>query len=332
MRLRAGLRALLRGPGEVQVGLDPRWAVRITDLDPDEATALVAGAGARAGAGAVAGPGAVADTPRLRHVGALLVEAGLAVPDEHTPLGAAADDAAWGLLRPHDEPMGRARRRADACAGVVGLGPTGLGVAAAFAAAGVGTVLLDDERPVRGADVGIGGYRWPDVGRRREDAAARVLRDVSPHVTLAGVREPDVLVVVESWAAEPGRAEVLLGSGVPHLSVVVREADTLVGPLVVPGTGPCLRCLDLHRADLDPAWPLLLSQLTAPEWADAEPATEPGPVAAVSAGLAAAAALVVLDGLAPAVGRTWEVGLPDAVPRERSWRVHPDCGCGAPPG
>ena len=36
MRLRAGLRVLRRTATEVQVGTDPRWAVRLPDLTPDE--------------------------------------------------------------------------------------------------------------------------------------------------------------------------------------------------------------------------------------------------------------------------------------------------------
>ena len=40
MRLRAGLRVLRRTATEVQLGTDPRWAVRLTDLTPSEADVL----------------------------------------------------------------------------------------------------------------------------------------------------------------------------------------------------------------------------------------------------------------------------------------------------
>jgi hypothetical protein len=306
MRLRTGLPVLRRGAGEVQIGTDPRWAVRLTGLAPAEVDALVA-------------RGLTTARPRLRALAEELALAGLAVPNETIDGGPAA--LVWGLLRPDDDPSARARRRSDACVGVIGLGPTGLGIAAGLAAAGVGTVLLDDERAVRSIDVGAGGYRWSDVGRPREEAATRLLRDVSPAVEVDGGGNPAVLVVVEGAAADPARGERLVSLDATHLSVVVREADTVVGPLVVPGAGPCLRCLDLHRADVDPAWPLLLSQLVG-----ADPA-EPGPVATVAAGLAVAAVLAVVDGQPPRLGSTWEIGLPDAVPRERSWAVHRRCGC-----
>src|SRR5690606_35179482 len=40
MRLRPGVRVLWRAPGEVQVGTDPRWALRLTGLLPAEERAL----------------------------------------------------------------------------------------------------------------------------------------------------------------------------------------------------------------------------------------------------------------------------------------------------
>ena len=41
----------------------------------------------------------------------------------------------------------------------------------------------------------------------------------------------------------------------------------------------------------------------------------------------------VLDGFAPRTrSATVEISVPDAVPRERSWAVHPSCGCTALPG
>ena len=43
--------------------------------------------------------------------------------------------------------------------------------------------------------------------------------------------------------------------------MVLDEDLIRVGPLVISGLTPCLTCLDLHRTDWDPAWPVLLSQL-----------------------------------------------------------------------
>lgn len=331
MRLRAGLRVLRRTATEVQVGTDPRWAVRLPDLAPAEADLLQA-VDARTDLTRVAHlvVGHDVDQDRVRALVDALTEARLTTggPPRAVLRGPAAVDAAvWSLLRADGDGDRVVRARADRVVAVLGLGPTGLGIAVGLAAAGVGTLLVDDERPVRSTDVGPCGYRWADTGSVREHVTVRLLRDVAPHVTTCSDRPPDVVVLVEDSVADPGRGPVLVAGGTVHLGVVVREADTVVGPFVVPGTGPCLRCLDLHRTDADPSWPTLAAQLH-----DGGTAEEPGPVAAVSAGLGTAAVLAHLDGdrgLPP--GATFEVSLPDVIPRRRTWAVHPECGCTALP-
>jgi bacteriocin biosynthesis cyclodehydratase domain-containing protein len=136
-------------------------------------------------------------------------------------------------------------------------------------------------------------------------------------------------VLVESLVADAGAAEPLVRADVAHLSVVVREGDVVIGPLVRPGAGPCLRCLDLHRADRDPQWPGVLAQLL----------TDPGPqpqesaLARLAAALAALQVLAQLDGLhePAATAATLEVGLPHGLVSRRPWPAHAGCGCHWPP-
>jgi len=313
MRLRGGLRVLRRSATEVQVGTDPRWAVRLTDLPAAELDLL---------------PDLDAVEPSLAR---LLAQAYLTRDDaegQPVPPGPAAVDAqVWSLLRPFPDGAALVRARSERVVAVLGLGPTGLGVAMGLATAGVGTILLDDDGLVRPVDVGPTGYRWTDVGAARLGVAARLMRDVAPQVSTDSVRPPDVVVLVEADVADLGRGPALVAAGTPHLSLVVREADIVVGPLVVPGAGPCLRCLDLHRAEADPAWPTLAGQLRG-----SPPPDESAVTAVVASGLATAAVLAHLDGAGggPA-GTTYEVAAPDAIPRERTWAVHPDCGCTALP-
>ena len=151
------------------------------------------------------------------------------------------------------------------------------------------------------------------------------MRDVAPQVSTDSVRPPDVVVLVETDVADPGRGPALVAAGTAHLSVVVREADTVVGPLVVPGDGPCLRCLDLHRADADPAWPTLAGQLRGS--ATAGRARRHG-CRRLRARHRRGARPPRRCRRQPA-GTTFEVAAPDAIPRERTWAVHPDCGCTA---
>ena len=110
----------------------------------------------------------------------------------------------------------------------------------------------------------------------------------------------------------------------PHLSVVVGEAGASVGPLVAASGGPCLRCLDLHRTDDDPRWTALVTHLAA---ADDPGAAEVGVVAGLAGHLAAALVLTHLDGDRRPVPTTWDITLPDPLPRARTWTPHPSCAC-----
>jgi bacteriocin biosynthesis cyclodehydratase domain-containing protein len=111
--------------------------------------------------------------------------------------------------------------------------------------------------------------------------------------------------------------------------VLVRDTATVIGPLVLPGCSPCLRCLELARADRDPAWPALAAQL-----AGSMRRVEPCDLGLASAA-GALTALHLLrwldrpDAGSPLVAGTLELSLTDLRLRRRSLRGHPGCGCGA---
>ena len=88
---------------------------------------------------------------------------------------------------------------------------------------------------------------------------------------------------------------------IPHLAVSAGEAIGMVGPLVLPGSTACLRCLDLARADRDPAWPLILAQLAGRE---PDPPACDAPLAAAVAAQAAFQALAFIDRASPAAAVT----------------------------
>jgi bacteriocin biosynthesis cyclodehydratase domain-containing protein len=115
---------------------------------------------------------------------------------------------------------------------------------------------------------------------------------------------------------------------IPHLVASASEAIGIVGPLVVPGRSACLRCLDLARADRDPAWPLILAQI-----ADRrpDPVACDAPLAAAVAAQAVTQALAFIDRPADAsavLNGTLELVLPSWQWRRRTWLPHPDCYCG----
>jgi hypothetical protein len=100
--------------------------------------------------------------------------------------------------------------------------------------------------------------------------------------------------------------------------------------MVVPGATCCLRCLDLTRADRDPAWPALAAQLRATGRHTGAPSPACDVVLATTvASHAALQALAFLDtGTATTVDATLHIDLPEGRVRRRSWVRHPACGCG----
>ncbi|WP_199424620.1 ThiF family adenylyltransferase [Actinotalea solisilvae] len=322
-RLRAGLPVLWRSATSVQIGTDARWSVALEDLGPPAARALAAlGPGADRRAVVTALRRAGSPEPEVSAVLGHLEAARLLVRASPAP----GDETAWALLDADGDASGTAARRAAATVAVHGLGRTGTAVAALLATAGVGTVALVDPGTVTRHDVGVGGLRLEDVGLARTTAAARHLHGVAPGVRTGAVDGADLTVLVEHHAADPVRYTALQDQGAVHLSVVLREASVLVGPLVRPGVTACLGCLDLERSRLDACWPTLAAQLTR-----TPPVVEETTLAATSAALAAAQALAHLDGRPVAThDAALVVALPDAVPRRVAWDPQDACGCRAP--
>lgn len=194
---------------------------------------------------------------------------------------------------------------------VVGGGPAAQQVVALLADAGVAEFRAADTTP---GD--------PEVARWREAAGGARLTVVDHwHAVLA---QPTPLVVVAPRTVEPDRAltDQLRRAGLAHLVVRLEPERAVVGPFVVPGHSPCVRCLDLARCDLDREWPLLLAQL-ATTW------QESGSLASAWASSTAAAhALAWLDrGQVPAVGTTLELPSDTLALETRTWAAHPRCGC-----
>ncbi|GHS84929.1 hypothetical protein AGMMS50218_01180 [Actinomycetota bacterium] len=352
MQIRPGVPVLCRGADEVQLGTDPRWAVRLDGLTPADVDLLLGLRDEAAVPVEVRAERAGVPVDRAAELSAALSTAGMLVETTATRQSAIApalsgDVAVSTLLSMEGDGRATVRARAQRSVGVVGLDRIGLTVAATLAGSGVGTVLLADPAPVTRQDAGAAGYRTSDVGSPRLSAAARVLHDVAPtvHTDRASDRPPDVVVLVHRGAADSAAGVALVSADLPHLSVVSREADAFVGPFVRPGASVCLRCLDLHRRDLDPAWPLLVPQLLPPDagppprWSQLTGTRHPGrrpahragipaALAGVCGALAAAQVLAHLDGAIPgATDAAYEISAPDVTPRRRAWQVHPECGC-----
>lgn len=127
---------------------------------------------------------------------------------------------------------------------------TAVGAAGERAPEAAPLVVLDGEGPTASRLLGL-------LGEAGIDARSG-LAWTDPAVDSAAYA-----VIVGSYAIEPERHARWLRRDVAHLPVVFGDGGVTVGPSVVPGRGPCVRCLDLHRRDADPAWPAMAAQLHA---------------------------------------------------------------------
>ncbi|MFD1214092.1 TOMM precursor leader peptide-binding protein, partial [Arthrobacter sp. GCM10027362] len=228
--------------------------------------------------------------------------------------------------------------RGAAVVHVLGLGRTGAAVACALAAAGIGTLLLEDPLPVGPPDVGAGAYRLADIGLNRTQALRRLVHQIDPTISChpisrtaagSGAGLPRILSLAVYAAADVPDADVgaaLMSRGHPHLCVLSREQDALVGPLVVPGQSACLECLNRHHADADPEWYELSAGLAAQA---AGASVDEVSLSVAAAGLAALQALLYVDGRnQPAA---WSAVLQlrpvDGTVARHEYPPHPGCGC-----
>lgn len=344
--LKTGLLTVWRNRDTVQIGIDPRRAIALTGmreargllhlLDGSRDHTQFLDAAREAGITADVADRVIA-----------LLAAGGALHD--LPVSAYRDlaEGTRARLAPelataalaHGDSDGGARilaRRQGARVRVHGTSRAGVGIASILCAAGVGQVVSTGcAGTPRGRASTARGHTAPSGGSAECDL---VQDEDQAHEGAQGhdrdrchdrdrARADDLVIMADT----PGRdlAATLLRRRIPHLAASASEAIGVVGPLVVPGHSACLRCLDLARAERDPAWPIILAQLTG---RTADPPACDAVLATAVAAQAAAQALTFIDraSLAPAVTNgTLELALPDWRWRRRSWQPHPRCGCGS---
>jgi hypothetical protein len=344
--LKPGLLPVWRNRDTLQIGVDPRRAIALT--------------GMRGAAGLLR----LLDGSRDR--GQVLTEASdlgidTAAADRVLSLlaaGGALDDIAAGAFRAfsaaqrarlapelataslaHGDADGGARtltRRQAACVRVHGSGRAGLWIAGLLTSAGIGLVISSGPAAPQPGRAIPDGPAQPPAGlsgagpaHPRSLTAARRPRSArggrSPS---AQPRRPSLVILADSHRRDLPAA--LSRDQVPHLAASTSEAIGVVGPLVLPGHSACLRCLDLTRAERDPAWPLILAQLTCHDATD-PPACD-AVLAAMVAAQATAQALAFIDrgaAAAAVIGGTLELVLPDWQWRRRTWQPHHRCSCQA---
>jgi hypothetical protein len=306
---------LRRGRTTLQLGVDPARAIVVEFADPATArlVELLDGRRTHAQVLAVAAEHGVPEESArqvldtLRAAGVVvcaqtLVPSGLP-GTVHRRLRSEAAGLALTRNQANRSPAQCLLRRSTARVLIAGYRGLGLPIAGALAGAGVGHVALD---------VGSG---------PGDDAGILVIRMAAPDTETRQLRAADATFIVyaDPRLALTGPAQ----RGQPHLAIEVRDTAVVIGPLVPAAGSPCVRCLDLHRSDRDPAWPTLAVQLAS---LHADPVC---PTTTLLAGAAYAAHEVLshLDGRAATTeGATVEVSGPGQA-RRRSWPAHPGCTC-----
>jgi hypothetical protein len=218
------------------------------------------------------------------------------------------------------------RRRAAAAVQVVGNARLVTPICAALARAGIGRVDPAVTGRVGASEDAIGGLLPADTDRPRGTAAAEAVLRAAPYADARTLRAGKATFVVLVNLGMPAQLTAASHARrrLPHLLIEERDEIMLVGPLVAPAGSPCLHCLDLHRRDRDPAWPVLCAQLATGR--DEPPSTSIA-TTLVGVGVAVGQVLAHVDGQDVAtIGASIEVG-PTAGLRRRTWPPHPRCDC-----
>jgi bacteriocin biosynthesis cyclodehydratase domain-containing protein len=140
-------------------------------------------------------------------------------------------------------------------------------------------------------------------------------------------RPHSIAVVVGHFVLEPDLYGYWLRRDIPHLPVIFSDTAVHLGPMIEPGRGPCLYCLERYRSEADSAWPAIASQL----WGRKAP-TE---TALLSREIAARVARAVLERVSSGMPLVERDGSTSALRIDArhgtvvNHRVtpHPDCGC-----
>lgn len=338
IRLAPALRPLWRGDRTIQLGVDPEHSVVIEFADRRSARLLTLLDGTRSA------EQVCADAPRLgihhddagRILDALssarvLCDSRSLLPAQLTPAAAlrlTPEAAALSLRdRPHHAtPAAVMRRRRAARVLVTGRGRLVAPIAALLAQSGVGAVHPALDGTTTEGDTAPYGLLHGDQGRPRQLAAVEAIHRSARDTVTTTIRQRDADIAVIVGTPRPAVLEALANArhGVVHLAVWLRDGAVVVGPLVRPGLSPCLHCVDQHRRDRDPDWPLLALQLATGR---SEPEPCEATIAALGAGVAVREVLAHLDGGDPeSLGGTVEVTRTGRI-RHRSWSPHPACGC-----
>jgi hypothetical protein len=77
---------------------------------------------------------------------------------------------------------------------------------------------------------------------------------------LAGA-DVDFVILVSHFVVSPIDIQPWLGRDINHCAIVFGESSVRIGPLVVPGSTACIRCVELTHIDTDATWSAVAPQV-----------------------------------------------------------------------
>ena len=163
----------------------------------------------------------------------------------------------------------------------------------------------------------------PTVDRTADALAAAGMRvRITADVTAATREDCALAIIVAHFVIAPDLHGIWLRRDIPHLPVVLSDTEVVIGPMVEPGSGPCLYCLQRYRSDADPAWPAIATQLHGRRSAAETPL-----IAAETAALVSRLVLARSRGTAATAHESLRLVVSTGETTTGRWLPHPRCGC-----
>lgn len=212
---------------------------------------------------------------------------------------------------------------------------TGVLLAQALAAAGVGTIVSHDQGVVTQFDVGANAYPQGLLGHPRIEALRMMLEASVACRLVSGLdlRDAqldgiDAAVVIGQQVIDPKRYSRWLNRGVSHLAIRFEATAVEVSPIIVLGKTPCLHCQQLWLIERNPSWAVMSSQLQT-----SSVRFDSGANRLIACGLAAQSLLAAIDAVAGFAAHAQELAGYRFDNQLRQieqvrWLTNPNCSCG----
>jgi hypothetical protein len=225
--------------------------------------------------------------------------------------------------------------RKSAYVAINGADPLALATAHLFGLAGVNRIVLDSPEHLTHKItpqtlVGLG-PGWSRIGEPAILATREMLTELDCEVTRPrGLAQPDC-EIFSGWPSATERDRVH-GLNTPYLVVESLGVSATVGPLVLPGESPCVRCVEISNTRIDPYWPNVTSQVAAKPNGATEGLVDPV-VVAWAASMAVMSVLALLANTTKSYGSSSLIGRRSLVHghgpemRQVTLELEPTCGC-----